>query len=58
MQNVQNSRSTRKKNTDALQVITQVQEQNKDIAMSEDELLAFVNEVVHEVRAQAKAGIP
>lgn len=38
----------------ALQVVTEVQEQNKDLDMSEDELLDFVNEAVHEVRTQTK----
>jgi prevent-host-death family protein len=38
----------------AFQVITEVQEQNKDLDMSEDELLDFINEAVHEVRAQTK----
>jgi prevent-host-death family protein len=38
----------------AFQVVTEVQEQNKELDMSEDELLAFVNEAVHEVRAQTK----
>jgi prevent-host-death family protein len=38
----------------AFQVVTEVQEQNKDLDMSEEELLDFINEAVHEVRAQAK----
>ena len=43
------------KNRDAaFQVVTEVQEQNKDLELSEDELLEFINEAVHEVRAQSK----
>lgn len=38
----------------AFQVVTEVQEQNKDLDMSEDELLDFINEAVHEVRAKTK----
>jgi prevent-host-death family protein len=41
---------------EAFQVVTEVQEQNKELEnMSEDELMAFVNEIVHEVRAQTKS---
>lgn len=38
----------------AYQMVTEVQQQNQDLKMSEDELLAFVDEAVHEVRAQTK----
>lgn len=38
----------------AYQAIVEVQEQNQELEMSEDELLAFINEAVHEVRAQTK----
>jgi prevent-host-death family protein len=38
----------------AFQVVTEVQEQNQGLDMSEDELLDFINEAVHEVRAQTK----
>ncbi len=38
----------------AYQVVIKVQEQNQDLDMSEDELLAFINEATHEVRAQSK----
>ena len=38
----------------AFQVVTEVQEQNNELEMSEEELLNFVNEAVHEVRAQTK----
>lgn len=38
----------------AYQVVTEVQQQNQDLQMGEEELLAFINEAVHEVRAQAK----
>ncbi len=34
----------------AFQVVKEVQEQNRELEMGEEELLAFVNEVVHEVR--------
>jgi prevent-host-death family protein len=44
-----------RKNRDAaFQVVTEIQAQNQDLALGEDELLALVNEAVHEVRAQAK----
>ena len=33
-------------------VVDEVQERKGDLDMSEDELMDFVNEVVHEVRAQ------
>ena len=36
----------------AYQVVSEVQQQNQDLELSEEELLAFVNEAVHEVRAQ------
>jgi prevent-host-death family protein len=43
------------KNRDAaFQIVAEVQEQNKTLDMSEDELLAFANEAVHEVRAITK----
>src|SRR3954462_3438114 len=38
----------------AFQVVTEVQEQNNDLDMNEEELLDFINEAVHEVRAQTK----
>lgn len=38
----------------AFRVVTEVQEQNNDLDMSEEEVMAVVNEAVHEVRAQAK----
>jgi prevent-host-death family protein len=38
----------------AFQVVTAVQEQNKALDMREDDLLDFLNEAVHEVRAQTK----
>ena len=38
----------------AYQAVTEVQEQNQELEMSEEELLAFINEAVHEVRAQTK----
>lgn len=43
-----------KQRAEAFQVVTEVQAQNKELEMSEDELLAFVNEVVHEVRAATR----
>jgi hypothetical protein len=33
-------------------VVDEVQERNRDLDMSEDELIDFVTEIVHEVRAQ------
>lgn len=33
-------------------VVKEVHERNRDLEMSDDELMAFVNEIVHEVRAQ------
>ena len=33
-------------------VVDEVQARNRDLDMSEDELMDFVNEVVHEIRAQ------
>jgi len=36
----------------AYQIVTEVQEQNQALGMSEEELLAFVNETVHEVRTR------
>ena len=45
-----------RKNRDAaFRVVTEIQAQNQDLALDEDELLAFVDETVHEVRAQAKS---
>jgi prevent-host-death family protein len=41
----------------AYQVVAEVQEQNKELEMNEDELLAFINEAVHEVRAQTRQSI-
>ena len=38
----------------AYQVVTEVQKQNQDLEMNEDELLDFINEATHEVRAQTK----
>lgn len=38
----------------AYKVVTEVQKQNQELDMSEDELLNFINEAVHEVRAQNK----
>ncbi len=38
----------------AYQVVRDVQEQNQDLDLSEDELLSFVDEAVHEVRANKK----
>jgi len=38
----------------AYQVVTEVQKQNQELDMREDELLDFINEAVHEVRAQNK----
>jgi prevent-host-death family protein len=35
-------------------VVDEVQAQNADLDMSEEELMDFINECVHEVRAQAK----
>ncbi len=34
-------------------LIEQIQERNTDVGMDEDELMAFVNDAVHEVRAAA-----
>lgn len=38
----------------AYQVVTAVQQQNQDLGLSEEELLAVVNAAVHAVRAQTK----
>lgn len=38
----------------AYQVVRDVQEQNQGLDLSEDELLSFVDEAVHEVRANKK----
>jgi prevent-host-death family protein len=38
----------------AFQVVTEVQAQNKELDTSEDELMEFINEAVHEVRVQSK----
>ncbi|MBW7884167.1 MAG: type II toxin-antitoxin system Phd/YefM family antitoxin [Caldilineaceae bacterium] len=34
-------------------VVKEVQERNRDLEMSDDELMAVVSEIVHEVRAQS-----
>jgi prevent-host-death family protein len=44
----------RKTREELFAVIDEVQAQNADLDMSEDELMDFINECVHEVRAQAK----
>lgn len=36
----------------AYQVVLEVQKQNEDLEMTEEELLKFVNEVTHEMRAK------
>lgn len=38
----------------AYQVVLDVQQQNKELELSEDELLTFVDEAVHTVRKQTK----
>ena len=38
----------------AYQVVTEVQNQNQDLELSEDELLDLLNAATHEVRAQTK----
>lgn len=38
----------------AYQVVVDVQQQNKELELSEDELLTFVDEAVHTVRKQTK----
>ena len=40
---------------EAFQVVAEVQAQNQELDMSEDELLTFVNEAVHEVCTQTQA---
>jgi prevent-host-death family protein len=42
----------RKERQAAFAVLDQIRAQNQDLDMDEEELLAFVNECVHEVRAQ------
>jgi prevent-host-death family protein len=38
----------------AYQVVLEVQQQNQDLEMGEEELLDFISDVTHEVRAKAK----
>ncbi|MEZ4637640.1 MAG: hypothetical protein R2856_22250 [Caldilineaceae bacterium] len=39
---------------DLFAVVEEVQAQNAELGMDEEELIDFVNEIVHEVRAQNK----
>ncbi len=43
-----------KSREEAYQVVIDVQEQNQALEMSEEELLALINEATHEVRAQTQ----